>query len=68
MRKLLLTILILGMMCVMMACKKNSADSAENTAVESSESGEAATFEPMETVDNLQIDLEEGQAGEVAPD
>lgn len=68
MKKCLLAILILGMVCVMTACRKNAAESAENTAVESSESGEAATFEPMETVDNLQIDLEEGQAGEVAPD
>lgn len=51
----------------------NTADTEENignTAAETSESAEAATYEPepMETVDNLQIELEEGQEGEVAPD
>lgn len=74
MKKILLAILIVGMVCVMMACKKNTADTAENignTTVEASESAEpseATTFVPMETVDNLQLELKEGQVGEVTPD
>ena len=73
MKKFISTILILGIVCTIMACKKNTADTAGstgNTAAETSESAEAASYEPkpMETVDSVQIDLEEGQAGEVAPD
>ena len=49
----------------------NTADTEENigsTAVETSESAEAASFKPMETSENLQIELEEGQVGEITPD
>lgn len=71
MKKFILAIIILGIVSTLMACKKDTAGTAENigsTAVEALESSDAATTVPMETVDNLQIELEEGQVGEVAPD
>lgn len=49
----------------------NAADTEENigsTAVETSESAEAASFKPMETVESLQLELKEGQVGEISPD
>lgn len=80
MKKIVLAIFILGIVCTITACKKNTADSEENigntvtetatvetTATETSESDEAATFVPMKTVDTLQIDLEEDQEVEEAP-
>lgn len=57
MKKIILAILILGIICNVAACKKNTSESAD-----------AATIVPMETVDNIYIELEEGQTGEVAPD
>lgn len=71
MKKIMLIMLILGMTCAIMSCKKTTADPEKNTGnttVETSESAEAATYEPIETEETLQIDLEEDQAGEVAPD
>lgn len=70
MKKFVLAILILGIVCTLMSCKKNTADPGNNTgnaSVETSESAEAATHKPIETVETLQIDLEEDEVGEVAP-
>lgn len=71
MKKIILAILILGIVCVMVACKSNTADKgadAGQTAAEASETAETAAYEPMETQDNLTINLEEDQEGAVSPD
>ena len=70
MKKFKLALLVLGIACAIMACKKNTADPGKNTGntvTETSESGEAATNEPMKTVESFQIELNEDQVGTVSP-
>lgn len=71
MKKIMLAILIFAIACAVMACKSSTADQggdAGNTTTEASESAATDAFVPMETHDNLSIELEEGQTGEVSPD
>ena len=71
MKKYILALLIIGLVCAIIACKSNIDESGKDqtsTAAETSEAADGGTFEPMEAEEYLEIELEEGQEGEVAPD